>query len=83
MQGSEREEQALGPLPVVGGPDDDLEPCWLRPQWPASVATGYLLGAKEGTGQGEREGGAGEGGQAGVRGAVCGGWRACAGVGVR
>ena len=40
--GGVREEQGLGPLPVVGGPDDDLEPCWLRPRWPASVATGYL-----------------------------------------
>ena len=68
MQGGEREEQGLGPLPVVGGPDDDLEPCWLRPRWPASVATGYLLGAKEGTGQGEREEGAGEGGAGGGEG---------------
>ena len=42
MQGGEREEQGLGPLPVVGGADDDLEPCWLRPRWPAEVATGYL-----------------------------------------
>ena len=29
------------------------------------------------------EEGAGGGGQAGVRGAVCGGWRACAGEGLR
>ena len=32
---------------------------------------------------GEGGGGRGGGGQAGVRGAVCGGWRACAGEGVR